>query len=80
MLPVLGSQSAKTGVRPGHRDAERAEGGGVRRDQHLVARPDAQRPHSDMDRVGAVADARRRAARPEGGELLLEGGSPPRPG
>ena len=62
---VSGSTSQKTGRAPGRRDRLGAGVEGERRDDDLVAGPDAERAQRDRQRVGAVGDADRRARAPQ---------------
>ena len=69
---VSGSTSQKTGHRAGRRDRLGRGPERERRDDDLVARPDAQRAQRDRERLGAVGDADRVPRADVGGELGLE--------
>ena len=63
---------AEDGRRAGRRDRLRARVERERRDDDLVARPDADRPQRDRDRLGAVRDADDVLDAEPRGELALE--------
>ena len=64
--------SQKTGDSAGGRDRPGAGEERERRDDHLVARPDAESAERDRDRLGSVGDPDRLAHAEVGGELALE--------
>jgi len=69
---VAGSTSQKTGVAPVGGIASALREKGERGNNDLIARPDAERPQRDRDRLGAVCHADRLIAADVVRELLLE--------